>query len=95
MCILAFMPAQSVFLKIVPLYFFNFYVGEESSQPTKHANKTIIMIFSIMKATILDAHGSSKTSLTEPNWPYREPSQGLHAQRTARLMFKNVTKLPT
>jgi len=33
-------------------------MGEESSQPTKHANKIIISIFIIVKATILDTHGS-------------------------------------
>jgi len=34
-----------------------FLMGEESSQPTKKANKIIILIFLFMKATILDTLG--------------------------------------
>jgi len=43
------------FLKIVPYFFIS--TGEESSRPTKHAIKIIILIFLTVKATILDTHG--------------------------------------
>ncbi len=38
-----FTPVQAVFLKIVPYFFIS--IGEELSQPTKHANKIIVSIF--------------------------------------------------
>jgi len=47
--------AQAVF-KDLALIFFQISTGEESIQPTKHANKIITLIFLIMKATILDTH---------------------------------------
>jgi len=47
---------SSFLLEIVPS-FFKISMGEEWSQPTKHANKIIISIFFIMKSTILDTHG--------------------------------------
>ncbi len=59
MRMLAFTPAYAaiaVFLKDHALFFF-FSTGEESSQPTKHANKITISIFLIMKATILETQG--------------------------------------
>ncbi len=34
---------------------------EESSQPTKHANKIMVSIFLTVKAIILDSHGMIKT----------------------------------
>ncbi len=36
---------------------FKISIGEESSQPTKHANKIISSIFLIMMDAILDTHG--------------------------------------
>jgi len=41
--------------------FFLIFMGEKLSQPTKHANKIIILIFLIMKATILDTQVSAET----------------------------------
>ncbi len=61
-----FTPAQAVFFKMMPYFFkscpiflndalfFKICIGEELSQPTKHANKIIMSVFLIMKATILD-----------------------------------------
>ncbi len=40
--------------KIMPYFFLSLQVFEE---PTKHANKIIILIFLIMKATVLKKHG--------------------------------------
>jgi len=51
--------SQSILNK--PKVFFQFFLNsmcEESSQPTKHANKIIIPIFLTIKATILETHGN-------------------------------------
>ncbi len=37
---------------------------EESSQPTKHANKILVLIFLTMRATILDIHGKWHLAFT-------------------------------
>ncbi len=37
-------------------------MGEESSQPNENANKMMIPIFLIMKATILDTHGRNDST---------------------------------
>jgi len=39
------------------LVIFEISMVEELSQPTKHANKILVSIFLIMKATIPDTHG--------------------------------------
>jgi len=43
-------------------------MGEEWSQPTKHANKILISIFFTMKATILDTQGSKAKKLSNGLW---------------------------
>ncbi len=53
---LVFMPAQA-FLKDHSSVFILISAGDESSKPTKHANKIIILIFLIMKATNLYTRG--------------------------------------
>jgi len=40
-----------------------FFMVEESSQPTKHANKILVSIFLSMRATILDTHSNTFLSI--------------------------------
>jgi len=50
-----FYQAQAMFYHLC-LNYFEIYTAEESSQPTKRANKILVSIFLTVKATILDTH---------------------------------------
>jgi len=45
------------------LNYFEISMVEESSQPTKHANKIMVSIFLTVKAIILNSHGMIKTGM--------------------------------